>query len=150
MIPSSSSSYSPSSMGIQAREEASHRMTTDQLCTSACSELPLHGRLCFLPSGAQIVFVEDLESHINSLGTRQQPPSSSEVTWSSPEITQGFREQKGLHRQDALTEMEKHLHPCSQALPYSPLQALPSRLSQSLSPILQRTSLKIKEGLFSS
>ena len=84
----------PSSVGIQARKEASQRIVVDQPCTSTCSELQLHGGLCFLPSGAEIVFMEDLGSRINSSGTCQQPPSSSEVTLPSPEITQGSGEQK--------------------------------------------------------
>nr|KAF6441006.1 hypothetical protein HJG63_012235 [Rousettus aegyptiacus] len=64
---------------------------------SMCSEL-LPRRLCFSLLGLKSSSWK-LGSHINSSSTCQQPPSSSDVTFSSPEMTQGFREQKAsAHR----------------------------------------------------
>lgn len=49
------------------------RIMRDSACL--CTEGFYPGGLCFFPSGAEIVFAEKLERHINSSSTCQQPPS---------------------------------------------------------------------------
>lgn len=107
---------------------------------------------CFLLSGAEIVFVEELESHINSSGTCQQPPSSSDVTFSSPEITRGFREQKASACRTFHPTSVRNLSPepsssrswaCPHSAPHIPLVSYSHferrSLTVKLRPVLQLT-----------
>lgn len=68
-------------------------MLTDRLCTSMCSGLLPRRAVC-APFWAETVSVKRAGNHINSSGTCHQPPSGSDVTFSSPEMTQGLGEQK--------------------------------------------------------
>lgn len=101
------------------------------LCVGLGETVPVYvlgaapGGLCLLPSGAEIIFVEERGSHINSSGTCQQPPSSSDATFSSPEMTQGFREQEASTGRVFRPTTARILHPessssCSSARPHSP------------------------------
>lgn len=102
--PSSSSSFPPASFSLQ---HGPPRQTREPLCgimrdyACLCTQSFYPGGLYFLPSGAASVFAEELGSHINSSGTCQQPPSSSDVTYILlPWDDSGIQGTRGLHLQD--------------------------------------------------